>query len=127
MLSYDEAIFSPPAPVARVTLRDAVGGTNITDVPMLIDTGADVTLLPRAPVERLGVQAHSVKEYELIGFDGTRSFGSAVVLEMVLLARVFRGRYLLIDGDHGVLGRNVINHLVLLLDGPMRRWAEQSN
>ena len=43
---YDGVIYTPPAPVAYVTLRDATGGSSITDVPMLIDTGADATLLP---------------------------------------------------------------------------------
>jgi hypothetical protein len=44
---------------------------------------------------------------------------------MIFLARAFRGRYLLIDGDHGILGRDVLNHLVLLLNGPEEQWTEQ--
>jgi len=33
--------------------------------------------------------------------------------------------FLVIDGWHGVLGRNVLNNLSLLFDGPNQRWMEQ--
>jgi predicted aspartyl protease len=39
-------------------------------VTLLIDTGADVTLLPRAAVEQLGLTSDSTAQYELVGFDG---------------------------------------------------------
>ncbi len=70
MPSYD-AFHDPPAPVARVTLRD--GGKVVPDVPLLIDSGADVTLLPRTAVESLGIRPVGGPAYELVGFDGTRS------------------------------------------------------
>ena len=44
MLKYDANQFDPPAPVAHVTLRHPATGVSISDVPMLLDTGADVTL-----------------------------------------------------------------------------------
>ena len=62
-----------------------------------------------------------------MGFDGSRSFAGAVVLDLLLEGRAFRGRYLLIDGTVGVLGRDVLNHLVILLDGPNSHWIEQSS
>ncbi|MGC8644438.1 MAG: hypothetical protein ACP5XB_31630 [Isosphaeraceae bacterium] len=126
MPSYESTGFDPPAPVARVMIRAAASGSSVADVPLLVDSGADVTLLPRFVVDRIGIAALTDQQYELIGFDGTRSFAPAAVLDMVLFGRVFRGRYLLIDGDHGVLGRDVLNHLVLLLDGPARQWSEQT-
>jgi hypothetical protein len=43
---------------------------------------------------------------------------------MLFLRRVFRGPYLLIDNETGVLGRDVLNHLTLLLDGPQQRWSQ---
>jgi len=44
MPDYDAENFEPPAPVAYVTLRNPATGALLSDVPMLIDTGADVTL-----------------------------------------------------------------------------------
>jgi hypothetical protein len=45
---------------------------------------------------------------------------------MVFLDRVFRGRYLVTEEERGILGRDVLNHLALLLDGPRQRWSEQA-
>lgn len=45
MPAYDSTLFAPPAPVARVNLRSPDSGRVQTDVLMLLDTGADVTLV----------------------------------------------------------------------------------
>ena len=59
MPAYDSVLFNPPAPLARVTIRHSSPGATVSDVPMLLDTGADVTLLPQASVERLGIRVDS--------------------------------------------------------------------
>jgi hypothetical protein len=124
MPSYDASHFEPPAPVAQVTLRDPHSGARIPDVLLLMDTGSDVTLLPRIAVERLGVPLLANQSYELMGFDGSKSFAPVVMLDMLFLARAFRGRYLLIEEDRGILGRDILNHVTLLLDGPRQQWSE---
>jgi hypothetical protein len=48
MQAYDASRFDPPAPLALVTVKSEQLGITIQDVPMLLDTGADVSLLPRA-------------------------------------------------------------------------------
>jgi predicted aspartyl protease len=125
MQGYDSALFSPPAPLARVALRDSESGATVLDVPMLLDTGADVTLVPKSAVDRLGVTHGSEEEYELMGFDGSRSFAQVVRLDLVFLKKTFKGRFLLVDQEWGLLGRDVLNHLSLLFDGPQLQWGEQ--
>ena len=56
MWSYDATDYDPPAPVAQVILRNVDSGEMVADVLLLLDTGADVTLLPRDTIEQLGVQ-----------------------------------------------------------------------
>ncbi len=56
MPDYDSENFDPPAPVAYVTLRNPATGVSLSDVPMLIDTGADATLLPQKYIEQLGME-----------------------------------------------------------------------
>ena len=73
---YDASRFDPPAPLALVTVSSAHLGVTIENVPMLIDTGADVSLLPRAHVTSL-VPADA-KSYELEAFDGTKSTAPAI-------------------------------------------------
>ena len=60
---------------------------------MLLDSGADVTLLPQTAVEQLGVLPIPEQRYDLVGFDGTTSSAQVAELEMVFLNRIFRGRF----------------------------------
>jgi len=89
---------------------------------MLLDTGADVTLLPQECVNQLQIQIDPSQAYELMGFDGTRSTAIAVHLDLIFLGLTFRGRFLIIDQPDGVLGRNILNHLNLAFNGPRLLW-----
>lgn len=124
MPDYEALHFDPPAPVARVILRHQNSGATVSDVPLLLDTGADITLLPRDAIERLGVLPLGNLRYELVGFDGSKSFAPVVVVDMIFLNRVFRGRYLLIEDERGILGRDILKHVAVLLDGPRQQWSE---
>lgn len=126
MPSFDAAHFSPPAPVALVTLRDMNTAVLLPDVSLLIDTGADMTLIPRAAVEKLGLKPQSGNDYELLGFDGSRSIAQSVELDMIFLNKAYRGRYLIIEDERGILGRDVLCNVVLLLDGPGQQWSEST-
>ncbi|MBI3863031.1 MAG: retroviral-like aspartic protease [Planctomycetia bacterium] len=123
MPAYEGGSFAPPAPVARVVLRRADGTATASDIPMLIDSGADVTLIPKSALAVLGLVGAG-QRYQLVAFDGTTSECEAVHADLILLNRRFRGQYLLIDHDVGILGRDVLNHLRLLLDGPALTWDE---
>jgi Aspartyl protease len=126
MQSYDASHFQPPAPATGVTLRNPSSPAVVSGVPMLLDTGADITLLPRTAVERLGVAVLADSPFELMGFDGTKSYAPAAMLDMIFMKRVFRGRYLLTQEERGVLGRDFLNHLTLVLDGPRQQCWEHS-
>jgi hypothetical protein len=123
MPAYNSERFDPPAPLALVTVKSDQLGIEFHDVPMLLDTGADVSLLPRSHVASLA--SRDATQYEIEGFDGTKSIAPAVNAELQFLGRSFRGQFLLVDGWHGILGRNVLNNLSLLFDGPSRNWAKQ--
>lgn len=123
MPKYDAENFDPSAPVATVTLRHPATGASFSDVPMLIDTGADVTLLPRELVEGLGIESES-EAYEVQGYDGEIRLADAVKLEMIFLDRKFSGQFLLIDQTIGILGRNVLNVIPILFNGPTGVWEE---
>ena len=121
---YDSDRFDPPAPVASVTLRHPVTGVSLSDVPLLMDSGADVTILPREAVEKLGIAPVANKVYELQGFDGSLQMAEMVQLELVFLHKRFKGQFLLIDQPVGILGRNILNAVALLFDGPNIQWDE---
>jgi len=125
MPSYDASRYDPPAPVAIVTLRHSANQNSVGDVSLLIDTGADATLLPRWAITRLGITPQAGVGYELISFDGNRSKADAVDLDMLFLNKAFRGRYLISEDQHGILGRDVLAALRLTLDGPAQEWSQE--
>src|SRR5262245_41202494 len=124
MPEYDAENFEPPAPVAYVTLRNPATGVLLSDVPMLIDTGADATLLPSNAVDELGISVED-SDFEVQVFDGEIKRLKLAKLELYLLGRKFAGEYLLIDRHIGILGRNILNNVKILLDGPRGKWDEQ--
>ncbi len=123
MPTFDASHYDPPAPIAVVQLRDAATGGNVNDVVLLIDTGADVTLLPRAAIERLGIAIDSSQQMELMGFDGNRSFAPMITLDVLFAGKLFRGNYLITATERGILGRDVLNHVALVIDGPQLQWS----
>ena len=126
MPDYDSVLFTPPAPLARVTLRNPASGATQTAVPMLLDTGADVSLIPQASISSLALATISDTRYELVGFDGNSSFAQVVRLELIFPERTFRGQFLLAEQNWGILGRNILNAAPLLFDGPRLLWEVQT-
>ena len=124
MPAYDDPRFAPPAPVALVSIRHPDREEAVSNVPMLIDSGADATLLPKSAVASLGILDMG-ERYQLAAFDGSTSESEAVRVELVFMNKKFRGLFLLIDAEVGVLGRNVLNRVRLLLDGPSLSWEER--
>jgi hypothetical protein len=123
MPAYDNEHYATAAPVARVNLRNPENGASVSDVPMLIDSGSDVTLLPEATVTSLGLQGTG-ERYRLEAFDGTTTESEAVQAVLVFLEKTFNGRFLQVESEVGVIGRNVRNRVRLLLDGPALNWEE---
>lgn len=122
MPAYDQVLFDPPAPVAAVTVRHPSSGVVVGDVRMLIDSGADATLLPERVAQQLGLSADEGGMYELVGFNDSKSLSPAVRAELIFSGKTFRGQFLLTPNHWGILGRNVLNHISLVLDGPKLQW-----
>ena len=106
MPSYDSIAFDPPAPVARVLVRNPVTGEAKSGVPMLLDTGADVTVAD-------------------VRCQGTSS-AIAAHAEMVFPDRRFRGQFLLIDQDLGIIGGNILNSVSLLSTARTSSWDREA-
>jgi predicted aspartyl protease len=121
---YDGTLFNPPAPVALVELLHPDTGARQSGVVMLVDSGADVTLVPTRVAQQLGVALTGAPKYELAAYDGSVRSAQAVRLKLVFLGRTFHGQFLLVDQEEGVIGRNVLNAVSLVLDGPRLTWQE---
>jgi len=122
MPQYDSQQFEPPAPVAEVTLRNRQTGKTCEGVLMLLDTGADVSLIPEWSVQQLELTTIPDKKYELVSFDGQVRTAPVVDLEMVFLDKTLRGRYIPVNQSWGIIGRNILNLFSLRFDGPGEVW-----
>ena len=115
-----EGGFDPPAPVARVDVISPTGRRS--NVPMLIDTGSDGSIVPRRVVDAVGAAVRA-SPYRLELFDGSVVPAEEALLTVRLAPFRFAGAYLVQDKAYGILGRNILRHLVLRLDGPRQGWT----
>jgi hypothetical protein len=122
MPEYDGTHFDPPAPVAIVTVRNPITGESVEDVLLLLDSGADATLLPQHVADELKLGGAEGEVYELVGFNEAKSKSQAVRADVLFLGKTFSGRFLVTPFSWGILGRNVLNHLTIRLDGPRLNW-----
>lgn len=127
MPAYDSDLFDPPAPVALVSIRDPASGNAVHDVPMLIDSGSDITLIPRTSIDELELEIDPNAGYELQGFDGHSTVAQTVTVDLIFVKRTLRGKYVIVNSGMGILGRDVLNHVAILLDGPQLSWQEQKD
>jgi hypothetical protein len=117
MPAYDGSRFSPAAPVVKAELRNPESGAVLADVLLLIDSGADITLLPKAKVDALRIEGFGTS-YELLSFDGTKSVSEAVRADLLFLRKTFRGKFLLIDQEIGILGRDYLEQPIVVTGWP---------
>jgi hypothetical protein len=90
---------------------------------MLIDSGADITVVPETFVLRLNIPFVEGSSYEVEGFDGHRSFARSANLHLLFSNLTFRGQFLVIAQPCGFLGRNLLNHMRISLLGPELVWS----
>lgn len=119
MPTYEAAGFQPPAPVVRA--RVVGPGGSHSDVPLLIDSGADISVIPLGAAHTVGARIRrSTAPIRFLA-------GEELVLDQADLAVEFlryrfRGAFLVVDSTHGIVGRNILNALRLTLDGPGLEW-----
>ena len=121
MPDYDGERYSPAAAVATVSVPDLASGATVDEVSMLLDSEADISALPKAVVDALALPVGD-RAYEVMAYDNCVRECPTVGAEVVFMRGHFKGRFIVLDNDVGVLGRNILNHLVVTLDGPRLEW-----
>lgn len=121
MPEYEAEAWEPPAPIVRATVRGP-WGTTAVDVPMLIDTGSDVSVVPQAVVEAVGA-AMSASRVPIEFYGGAGDAWDEAHLSVEFARYRFEGLFLVAESSYGILGRNVLNLLALTFDGPQLTWS----
>ena len=114
MYNYDSR-FDPPAPVFPVQVSSPVSPA--LTLSAFVDSGSDATVIPRSIIQNLRLRR--------LRYARVQGFGSGVERSPVfsLLISVERHEPEIIeviawDEDYVLLGRDIINHWQVLLDGP---------
>jgi len=116
---YDGIRFDPPAPVVPLRIA-APGGEAAVLLSALVDTGADCTLVPASIPRQVGLPR--VDQLDLEGIEGVARTAPvhAALVELAgrrVLARVVA------YGAEAIVGRDLLEGLTAVLDGPGRRLA----
>ena len=117
-ITFNYAAEVPPAPYVTVTVARLDGTIVATDLPAKVDSGAAQTIIPTQIVEHLVLEAVARHNFEGLG-------GHQVTLSIFRLFLTIRGCPTLelnVAGSDGepyiLLGRDVLNHFHIILDGP---------
>lgn len=114
---YD-ASYEPPFPVVRVVLHNPEEGLHTAAENALLDTGSDGSLVPVAYLQQ--ILAPALTDVRIRSHWGEWRSTQLFLVDLELNGLTLPGVFVVGDdqGDEIVLGRNVLNKLRLLLDGP---------
>ncbi|MEZ4711060.1 MAG: retroviral-like aspartic protease family protein [Caldilineaceae bacterium] len=116
---YDKINYDPAAPIVSVKIKPSVADGEHTEILLtaLIDSGADVTVLPEDLLIRIGAERIDKRRSR-----GVYGYARTVNLYLVDI----QIDTLLIPSVHAIgvssedeplIGRDVLNHLIVTLDG----------
>ena len=95
--------YYPPAPNLEIRLGLPDESLKVGPLPALVDTGADFTIVPVEIIEPLEVQIDDRKYLLNVGVEDLRLPLVEIIADEL--------------GDEVILGRNVINKLIMILNG----------
>jgi len=115
---YDPGL-DPPGPVlpVRVSAPGLAGGML---VPALVDSGADISVVPESVAAAIGLPAIGEVSVQAVGHDSRKTLLFAAEVEVAGASAVIE---VIAVGEDALLGRNLLNRRVLTLHGP-RRYVE---
>jgi Retroviral aspartyl protease len=108
-----------PAPFVTVKLSSPVDldlGDKVCDIDGLIDSGADITVMPEKYLEYIGVP---ITGYESITFgDGSTESQPLFYVNIEMAGESHDLQVTLWEKDFALLGRDILNKYVIELNGP---------
>jgi hypothetical protein len=135
MIQFEQVVGGPPGALLELPISAEAPGhflrrrqTSQMAVRMLLDTGADQSCIPETTVAALArdLASHNLPYsiVELLDFNGVRSRQRVYRLKVATNPWVQSAEYdfVVIEGDVGLLGRDVLNSYRLDLDGPNQQW-----
>ena len=127
--NYNQQV-QPPAPFIYVAVVAPDQTARVERIPALIDTGADITVIPRKLITDLGLIKFS--EIGVRGFRlRTQPLDTFLVRLHIHDWEIEALEVIAEDESHCLLGRDLLNQFLITLDGPglsleIRRSAKET-
>lgn len=121
-MKYDDS-YDPPAPFAEIVLRNIQTGKRSEKLKVLLDTGADISLLPLSAIKKLKIPPTN-ESVQLFGFNESQTISEIYNLQIIFLGKRVTGNYCAVDDTTGILGRDVLNEFCLTFEGKNLEWKE---
>jgi len=113
--------YYPPAPMADITVISVAEGLRVGPLSAFIDSGADGTIIPIRYLDE--IRAPSTTEMTIRSQWGDRYHVLLYLVDLQMGDITIPGLEVVGDeiANEVILGRDVLNRLQLLLDGPRER------
>lgn len=116
---YSSAYF-PPAPILDVVFVAQPNGKRTDAVAGFVDTGADASIVPLYLLDQIG--ARYVTEHRVRSYFGEARKVHSYLVDVVIDDITLPGIEVVGDTvDETLIGRDVLNRLRLVLDGPRQQ------
>ena len=116
MIAYDTR-HNPPAPMAQVTIANAMQRRRHRNALALLDTGSDITAIPRSLASEIQLYPIGQIRLENVQAQTQKVLTYAVQLTVAEMT-VPRLEVILTGLDYVILGRDVLHRLNVFLNGP---------
>jgi len=114
---YDPS-YNPPMPIIPISLISVADDQSMTEsINAIVDSGADGTLIPTEYLHQ--IHAPAVRKAFMKGISGERRSVDIYLISIQIGSVKLRGvRVIASPSSEAILGRNVLNQLVIGLNGP---------
>jgi predicted aspartyl protease len=114
--SYSDSI-SPPGMLLDIRVS-GLGLTSETVTTALIDTGADITVIPNDKISELGLQPRGYQNVRGL-FESEYQVAPIYYITLrINKDRHFQVKVVALESKHALIGRDILNRLYLTADGP---------
>jgi hypothetical protein len=132
MQAYDSENYTPPMPISQTRISSDIPGIGKVakiEVTMILDTGADMSIIPKTIIKQL---ENSIGQKLPYDFGNVEDYNGAQFREKIYTLSICCNidefqtmdtlQILAIDGSEGILGRDVLNKYSICLDGASLAW-----
>ena len=108
--------FDPPAPVVGFTIYCPVDHGRMARVRGELDSGAEISVLPQDIVDELRLIPRRLMITE--GYDGAQSQWATYMIDLEVEGQPVNDvEVIALPRQNGILGRDVLNHFIVTLNG----------